>query len=84
MAACVSSRVPDWITPMPTKADGGWLRTGPEWAYEYKLDGYRTCMQIPHRVEYRLTPADERLQVALDAMTAWAEQDLPRQVILSP
>ncbi|MEU0529113.1 DNA ligase D [Amycolatopsis tolypomycina] len=41
-----SSRVPDWVEPMLAKADGGRLREGPEWAYEYKLDGYRACMQI--------------------------------------
>ncbi|MGV9362051.1 ATP-dependent DNA ligase [Amycolatopsis sp. NPDC003731] len=31
---------------MLAKPDGDRLRTGPEWAYEYKLDGYRACMQI--------------------------------------
>ncbi len=46
MAAHASSRVSDRITPVPTKPDGGRLRTGPEWAYEYKLNGYRACMQI--------------------------------------
>lgn len=34
--------------------------------------------EIPPRVEYQLTPAGERLQVVLDTMAAWAEQDLPR------
>jgi DNA-binding HxlR family transcriptional regulator len=34
--------------------------------------------EIPPRVEYRLTPAGERLKVVLDAMAAWADQDLPR------
>jgi len=38
--------------------------------------------EIPPRVEYRLTPAGERLKVVLDTMAAWAEQDLPRQAIL--
>ncbi len=46
MAARAASRVPDWITPMLAKPDGGRLRAGLEWAYEYKLDGYRACMQI--------------------------------------
>jgi len=46
MAARASARVPDWVTPMLAKPDGGRLRAGPEWAYEYKLDGYRACMQI--------------------------------------
>ncbi|MEV6639382.1 hypothetical protein [Amycolatopsis sp. NPDC051371] len=41
-----SSGVPDWIEPMLAKADGGRLREDPDWAYEYKLDGYRACMQI--------------------------------------
>ncbi|WP_328442769.1 non-homologous end-joining DNA ligase [Amycolatopsis sp. NBC_00438] len=31
---------------MLAKADGGRLRSGPEWAYEYKLDGYRAAMRI--------------------------------------
>jgi DNA-binding HxlR family transcriptional regulator len=34
--------------------------------------------EIPPRVVYQLTPAGERLQVVLDTMGAWAEQDLPR------
>ncbi|KDN21917.1 DNA ligase D [Amycolatopsis rifamycinica] len=46
MAARASSSVPGWVEPMLAKADGGRLREGPEWAYEYKLDGYRACMQI--------------------------------------
>ncbi|WP_328617213.1 hypothetical protein OHS18_13305 [Amycolatopsis sp. NBC_00355] len=33
-----ASRVPAWVEPMLAKADGGRLRSGPEWAYEYKLD----------------------------------------------
>ncbi|SFW88421.1 DNA ligase D [Amycolatopsis australiensis] len=40
-----SSRVPQWVEPMLAKVDGGRLQQGPEWAYEYKLDGYRACMQ---------------------------------------
>ncbi|WP_410570463.1 DNA ligase D [Amycolatopsis sp. cmx-4-61] len=27
-------------------SDGGRLRTGPEWAFEWKYDGYRACMRI--------------------------------------
>ncbi len=46
MAAHDASRVPAWVEPMLAKADGGRLRSGPEWAYEYKLDGYRAAMQI--------------------------------------
>lgn len=38
MAVRGSSRVPEWVEPMLAKADGGRLRAGPEWAYEYKLD----------------------------------------------
>lgn len=38
--------VPAWVSPMLAKADGGRLRSGPSWAYEYKLDGYRTTMQV--------------------------------------
>jgi bifunctional non-homologous end joining protein LigD len=40
------SLVPGWIEPMLAKPDGGRLRSGPEWSYEYKLDGYRTAMRI--------------------------------------
>jgi bifunctional non-homologous end joining protein LigD len=40
------SEVPGWIEPMLAKPDGGRLRSGPEWIYEYKLDGYRTAMRI--------------------------------------
>jgi hypothetical protein len=47
MAGRASSRVPDWVEPMLAKADGGRLCTGPEWAYEYKLDGYRACPPWP-------------------------------------
>ncbi|WP_206784932.1 DNA ligase D [Amycolatopsis sp. MtRt-6] len=46
MAAPDAARVPAWIEPMLAKADGGRLRSGPEWAYEYKLDGYRAAMRI--------------------------------------
>ncbi|MDX8053846.1 DNA ligase D [Lentzea sp. BCCO 10_0798] len=31
---------------MLAKPDGGHLREGPNWAYEYKLDGYRAAMRI--------------------------------------
>ncbi|CRK57032.1 ATP-dependent DNA ligase clustered with Ku protein, LigD [Alloactinosynnema sp. L-07] len=37
---------PAWIEPMLAKPDGGRLRTGPNWSYEYKLDGYRAAMRI--------------------------------------
>jgi bifunctional non-homologous end joining protein LigD len=40
------SRVPDWVEPMLAKPDGGRLRSGPGWAYEYKLDGYRCAMRV--------------------------------------
>ncbi len=40
------SGVPGWVSPMLAGPDGGRLREGPEWAYEYKLDGYRACMRI--------------------------------------
>lgn len=46
MAAPDASRVPAWVDPMLAKADGGRLRSGPEWTYEYKLDGYRAAMRI--------------------------------------
>ncbi|WP_328647692.1 DNA ligase D [Amycolatopsis sp. NBC_00348] len=46
MAARDTARVPAWVEPMLAKADGGRLRSGPEWAYEYKLDGYRAAMRI--------------------------------------
>ncbi|MEU0797972.1 DNA ligase D [Amycolatopsis sp. NPDC005961] len=46
MAAHDASRVPAWVEPMLAKADGGRLRSGAEWAYEYKLDGYRAAMRI--------------------------------------
>ncbi|MEU7858445.1 winged helix-turn-helix transcriptional regulator [Nonomuraea sp. NPDC049141] len=35
------------------------------------------CPVIAPRVEYQLTPAGARLEVVLDTMAAWAEQDLP-------
>nr|WP_083466536.1 DNA ligase D [Kibdelosporangium sp. MJ126-NF4]CEL16486.1 ATP-dependent DNA ligase clustered with Ku protein, LigD [Kibdelosporangium sp. MJ126-NF4] len=44
--ADAQSLVPEWISPMLAKPDGGRLRSGPEWTYEYKLDGYRACMQV--------------------------------------
>ncbi|MEV0074368.1 DNA ligase D [Amycolatopsis sp. NPDC050768] len=46
MAARDRSRVPAWVEPMLAKTDGGRLRSGPEWTYEYKLDGYRAAMRI--------------------------------------
>lgn len=49
------SRVPDWIEPMLAKPDGGRLRTGPAWAYEYKLDGYRCAMRVAPSGETVLT-----------------------------
>jgi bifunctional non-homologous end joining protein LigD len=39
-------RVPDWIEPMLAKPDGGRLRGGSGWTYEYKLDGYRAAMRV--------------------------------------
>ncbi|WP_436497187.1 DNA ligase D [Actinokineospora sp. HUAS TT18] len=46
--ASKSSRavVPAWVEPMLAKPDGGRLRTGSSWSYEYKLDGYRAAMRI--------------------------------------
>ncbi|WP_336159987.1 ATP-dependent DNA ligase [Amycolatopsis sp. VC5-11] len=49
------SRVPGWVEPMLAKADGGRLREGPEWAYEYKLDGYRACMRVAEDGTTQLT-----------------------------
>ncbi|GAB2999098.1 DNA ligase D [Amycolatopsis acidiphila] len=46
VAPSARSRVPDWVEPMLAKPDGGRLRSGPGWAYEYKLDGYRCAMRI--------------------------------------
>ncbi|AGM07098.1 DNA ligase D [Amycolatopsis keratiniphila] len=40
------SGVPGWVSPMLASPDGGRLREGPEWAYEYKLDGFRACMRV--------------------------------------
>ncbi|MDT7727566.1 MAG: bifunctional non-ous end joining protein LigD [Actinomycetota bacterium] len=40
------SVVPAWIQPMLAKPDDGHLRSGPQWAYEYKLDGYRCAMRV--------------------------------------
>jgi bifunctional non-homologous end joining protein LigD len=40
------SGVPGWTKPMLAKPDGGLLRSGSQWAYEIKLDGYRTAMRI--------------------------------------
>lgn len=38
--------VPVWTEPMLAKPDGGRLRSSSQWAYEIKLDGYRTAMRI--------------------------------------
>ncbi|MCE7003012.1 DNA ligase D [Kibdelosporangium philippinense] len=38
--------VPDWVEPMLAKPDRGRLPSGPDWAYEYKLDGYRAAMRV--------------------------------------
>ncbi|WP_244199856.1 DNA ligase D [Amycolatopsis thailandensis] len=40
---------------MLAKPDGGRLREGPDWVYEYKLDGYRTAMRIAPDGTTRLT-----------------------------
>ncbi|OLZ51751.1 DNA ligase D [Amycolatopsis coloradensis] len=40
---------------MLATSDGGRLKEGPEWAYEYKLDGYRCCMQVAPDGATRLT-----------------------------
>jgi bifunctional non-homologous end joining protein LigD len=45
-AARSRSAVPAWIAPMLAKSGGSTLPTGPGWAYEPKLDGYRAAMQI--------------------------------------
>ena len=37
---------PAGVSALRTKPDGGRLRTGPGWAYEYKLDGYRCCLRV--------------------------------------
>ncbi|MGK3208102.1 DNA ligase D [Amycolatopsis sp. MEPSY49] len=46
MAGHDAPGVPAWVEPMLAKADGGRLRSGAEWVYEYKLDGYRAAMRI--------------------------------------
>ncbi len=46
MAGHDESGAPAWVEPMLAKPDGGRLRSGAEWAYEYKLDGYRAAMRI--------------------------------------
>jgi bifunctional non-homologous end joining protein LigD len=38
--------VPPWIEPMLAKSGGDALPTGPSWAYEPKLDGYRAAMRV--------------------------------------
>jgi bifunctional non-homologous end joining protein LigD len=35
------SLVPAWVEPMLANPDGGRLRSGPQWTYEVKPDGYR-------------------------------------------
>ncbi|MFI5614331.1 non-homologous end-joining DNA ligase [Amycolatopsis sp. NPDC051903] len=40
------SRVPAGIEPMLATPDGGTLRDGPEYAYEFKWDGYRAIMRV--------------------------------------
>jgi len=49
------SQVPGWVQPMLAKPDGGRLRTGPGWAYEDKLDGYRACMRLSETGTMALT-----------------------------
>jgi DNA-binding HxlR family transcriptional regulator len=62
------------------------LLTGPKRFTELRtgLVTRTSYPEIPPRVEYRLTPAGERLRVVLDTMATWAEQDLPRQAIPNP
>ncbi|MGW4485249.1 non-homologous end-joining DNA ligase [Amycolatopsis sp. NPDC004368] len=40
------SRVPGPIEPMLATPDGGVLRDGPDYAYEFKWDGYRSIMRV--------------------------------------
>ncbi|MEU4672793.1 non-homologous end-joining DNA ligase [Amycolatopsis sp. NPDC023774] len=40
------SRVPAPIEPMLATPDGGLLRDGPDYAYEFKWDGYRSIMRV--------------------------------------
>jgi bifunctional non-homologous end joining protein LigD len=40
------SRVPAAIEPMLATPDGGVLRDGPDYAYEFKWDGYRSIMRV--------------------------------------
>ncbi|MEU3624853.1 DNA ligase D [Amycolatopsis coloradensis] len=49
------SLVPGWIEPMLAKPDSGRLPEGEAWSYDYKLDGYRTSMQIAPDGTTRLT-----------------------------
>ncbi len=46
MASDVPDQAPPWIEPMLAKPDGGVLRSGAQWTYEYKLDGYRAAMRV--------------------------------------
>ncbi|GAB3891907.1 hypothetical protein GCM10029964_065850 [Kibdelosporangium lantanae] len=38
--------VPAWIAPMLAKPAGPRLPGGPDWVFEYKLDGYRVAMRL--------------------------------------
>ncbi|MFF4599857.1 hypothetical protein [Amycolatopsis sp. NPDC001319] len=40
------SRVPAAIEPMLATPDGSTLRDGPQFAYEFKWDGYRAIMRV--------------------------------------
>jgi bifunctional non-homologous end joining protein LigD len=46
LSSSARSVIPEWTTPMLAKPDGGRLRSGSQWTYEYKLDGYRAAMRI--------------------------------------
>jgi YD repeat-containing protein len=38
--------VPTWIEPMLAKPAGQRLPSGSDWAFEYKLDGYRAAVRV--------------------------------------
>ncbi len=40
------SRLPAMVAPMLASPDGGRLPDGPDYAYEYKCDGYRAVMRV--------------------------------------
>jgi bifunctional non-homologous end joining protein LigD len=42
-----SSLVPGWVEPMLAKPDGGLLREGPEWAYEYNWTATEPACRSP-------------------------------------